>query len=159
MRFSFQTVAIRTACALILGSIVAATFALSGCKRKPAAERTAFDFKFPSTAKGWVIVVFDPENGLPIEKSAGRATVVIPPSKVIRIKHAMENGWAQDRFYFVDPSGNEVRIIDQSITVDRVGTTVAGKNREEVTYRAFFIGSEKPALDSYQHVREVLKNE
>jgi len=146
---------VRLASAWRILLLLISVLALSSCEKK----RTAFDFKFPPNAKGWVIVIFDPENGFPIQKNDNRAVVTIPPTKVIRIKHPLEEGWAKDRFFSVDPGGNEVEI---AVEAGTLGTTEVGQSRQKVTYWAFFLGTEaerKTAPQSYQHVREILKSE
>ncbi|RPI18307.1 MAG: hypothetical protein EHM58_06170 [Ignavibacteriae bacterium] len=92
----------------------------SSCKQP---VRTPISYELPKGYTGWVTVRYEKKNAPALEKEQGKYHIKISPDGFAETSSPVENGWAEDEYYWMD--GNNKFVLPQ-YTNDKTSMIHAG---------------------------------
>lgn len=104
-------------------------FFLFSCSEK----RTTVSYELPKDYVGWVTVKYEKPNAPPLELVNGKYHIKISPSGIAETSSKVENGFAEDEYYWMD---GDKKVVLQQYSEDQT-TMIHGDNYASVSFQIF----------------------
>ena len=102
----------------------------SSCGKK---IRTPISYELPKGYTGWVTVKYEKQNAPPLEKNDGRYLIKISKDGFAETSARMEEGWAEDEYYWLD---NGKKVVLSQYTEDKT-SRIFGESYSNIGFDKF----------------------